>query len=55
MRVEGNKQGRYREMKIAQLGIERYSLLMLKAHKTMKRSDAILELMSWLKNENTKI
>lgn len=49
MRVEGNKQGRYRDMKIAQLGQDKYLMLMLKAHKTMKRDAAIIELMTLLR------
>jgi hypothetical protein len=48
MRHEGNKQGLYREKKIAQLGQERYDALFKRAHSIMKRSTAIAELMSWL-------
>lgn len=47
-RNEGNKQGLYRDLKIAQLGEEGYRGLERRARSTMKRSDAILALMSWL-------
>ncbi len=48
MRNEGSKQGHYRDLKIKQLGKRGYDLLEKKARGTMKRSDAIAELMSWL-------
>lgn len=46
MRHEGNKQGLYREKKIAQLGQERYDALMKRAHSIVERSNAITELMT---------
>ncbi len=48
MRHEGNKQGLYREMKIKQLGLERYVNLERRARSVMKRSDAIIECMIFL-------
>lgn len=46
---EKEKQGKYMAFKLKQLGQEKYSFLMLKAHKIVKRDEAILELMKWLK------
>ncbi len=47
LRHEGDKAGLYQTLKIKQLGKKRFDLLMRKANGTMKRSDAILELMAW--------
>lgn len=47
MRHEGNKQGLYREKKIAQLGQERYDALQKRAYSVVKRSDAIKGFMDW--------
>ncbi len=49
MRHEGNKQGLYRDKKIAQLGKKGYMELEKLARGTVKRKDAIIKLMSWLK------
>ncbi len=51
MRHEGNKQGLYREKKIAQLGQERYDALFKRAHSIAKRSDAIRIFMGWYEPE----
>lgn len=48
MTHEGSKQGLYRELKIKQIGLKAYKKLELKARGTMKRADAIAELMGWL-------
>jgi len=48
MRVEGNKQGRYREMKLAQLGEDGYRTLELRARSTYPRRKAILDFMEWV-------
>jgi hypothetical protein len=48
MRHEGNKQGLYREKKIAQLGQDRYEALFKRAHSIVKRADAIRTLMGWI-------
>ena len=48
MRHEGNKQGLYREMKLKQLGKERYNKLYNRAHyPTVKRRDAIAHFQAW--------
>jgi hypothetical protein len=47
MRHEGNKQGLYREKKIAQLGQERYDALQKRAYSIVKRADAIKAFMGW--------
>lgn len=49
MRNEGSKQGLYRDMKLGQLGVKVYTELEHRARSIMKRSDAIIQLMSWLK------
>lgn len=46
---EYNKQGSYRDFKISQLGIKKYTELEHQAKSVVKRSDAIIHLMSWLK------
>ena len=43
MKHEGQKQGEYRDRKIAQLGMKRYKLLEKRARSIVKRSDAIAE------------
>lgn len=48
MRHEGNKQGLYREKKIAELGQKRYDELFKRAHSIVKRSKAIAECMELL-------
>lgn len=48
MRHEGNKQGLYREKKIAQLGEEDYMKLQKRSYSIMKRSDAILRCMEYI-------
>lgn len=48
MRHEGNKQGLYRDIKIAQLGLEKYDKLALKHNSVVKRSDAIAEIQKLL-------
>jgi hypothetical protein len=53
MRHEGNKQGLYREKKIAQLGQKRYDELFKRAHSIVKRSDAIAALMDWYEPERS--
>jgi 5-methylcytosine-specific restriction endonuclease McrA len=50
MRHEGNKQGLYREKKLAQLGKKRYEALEKRAHSIMKRRDAIIACMNLLKD-----
>jgi hypothetical protein len=45
MRHEGNKQGLYREKKIAQLGQARYDALQKRAYSIVKRANAIKTLM----------
>ena len=51
MRHEGQKQGLYREKKIAQLGQERYDALEKRARGIMKRSAAITQVMGLLQAE----
>lgn len=46
MRHESNKQGLYRDMKIAQLGQAEYDALLQRAMSTMKRSEAIKQCMA---------
>jgi len=48
MRHEGNKQGLYRELKIAQLGKARYAALEKHARSTMPRRNAIITCMELL-------
>jgi hypothetical protein len=48
MRHEGNKQGLYREKKIAQLGMDAYMALEKRARSIMKRADAIKACMQLL-------
>ena len=48
MRHEGNKQGLYREKKIAQLGARGYEMLEKRARSIVKRKDAILACMKLL-------
>jgi hypothetical protein len=48
MRQEGNKQGLYREKKIAQLGQNGYDALQKRAYSIVKRADAIKSPMEWL-------
>ncbi len=52
MRHEGNKQGLYRDMKIAQLGKEKYESLEKRGRSIMKRSDAILAFMCMIGKVN---
>jgi len=52
MRHEGNKQGLYREKKIAQLGQERYDALQRRAYSIVKRSDAIRSAMELLNHSS---
>lgn len=47
MRHEGNKQGLYREKKIAQLGKAKYDALQRRAYSIVKRADAIREFQAW--------
>ena len=46
MRNEGDKQGLYRTMKLAQLGKARYDALERLHNTTVKRQDAIIEFMT---------
>ena len=48
MRHEGNKQGLYREKKIAQLGKKKYQELEKRARSCYPRRKAIEDLMAWL-------
>jgi hypothetical protein len=50
MRHEGNKQGLYREKKLAQLGESRYKVLEIRARSILKRSDAIIQCMILLEH-----
>jgi hypothetical protein len=50
MRHEGNKQGLYREKKIAQLGLKGYEALEKRGRSIMKRSAAIAACMQLLKD-----
>lgn len=46
MENEGNKQGLYRELKIQQLGQERYDALEKRARSIVPRRNAIIEYMT---------
>ncbi len=48
MRNEGNKQGRYRDLKLKQLGKKGYADLEKRARSIKKRRDSIIELMELL-------
>lgn len=50
MRHEGNKQGIYRDKKIAQLGLKGYQALEKRGRSIMKRSAAITACMELLKD-----
>lgn len=49
MRVEGSKQGRYRDIKLEQLGEEKYIELERRARGTYPRKDAIRDYMILVK------
>ena len=49
MRVEGSKQGDYRNMKIEQLGMDGYQALERRARSVMQRRDAILACMKLIR------
>ena len=53
MRHEGNKQGLYRDLKIQQLGQEKYDAMEKRARSIMKREDAIIQVMELLGHEIT--
>ena len=53
MRHEGSKQGLYRELKIKQLGQERYAALEHRARSIVKRSTAICAFMAWYNQPQT--
>jgi hypothetical protein len=50
MQHEGNKQGLYREMKLAQLGEAGYKALEIRARSVFKRRDAIIQCMILLEH-----
>ncbi len=51
MRHEGNKQGLYRDKKIAQLGQQKYDELEKRGRSVKKRADALIEFYDWYEKE----